>query len=211
MVNVVEFARDRGWRIVAAVLLVAAGVYALQHSGVAGKKVSEMVAPAAGAAQVDYFLKIEGIEGESSDDKHKGEIEVESWSWGESQPGLEQADRAAAGTGGGAGKAKLNDFHFVMKSSKASPQLMAAAAKGKHFQNAILTVRKAGQGQQEYIKVKLEEVMVGSYQIAGDSGLPTDQISLNFGKVELSYLPQRADGSLDTAITGMFARINRAE
>ena len=38
-------------------------------------------------AQVDYFLKIEGVESESTDAKHKGEIELESFSWGETPLG----------------------------------------------------------------------------------------------------------------------------
>jgi len=76
-------------------------------------------------AAVDYFLKLDGIEGESHDSKHKNEIDVQSWSWGESQTGTH-----AGGGGGGAGKVSMQDFHFVMQNNKASPKLMLACASG---------------------------------------------------------------------------------
>src|SRR4051794_1035038 len=102
-------------------------------------------------AAVDFFLKIEGIEGESSDSKHKGEIDLVSWGWGAKQSGTFQY-----GGGGGAGKVTFEDFHFVMKSNKASPKLMLACATGEHIKKAELTCRKAGKEQQEYLKVKFE-------------------------------------------------------
>jgi len=79
-------------------------------------------------AAVDYFLKVDGIEGESKDDKHKGEIDLESWSWGASQAGT-----SPGGGGGGAGKVSMQDFHFVMKVNKATPKLILACAKGDHI------------------------------------------------------------------------------
>ena len=70
-------------------------------------------------AHVDYFLKIEGIDGESADAKHKGDIQLESFSWGETNSGSH-----SSGGGGGAGKVSMQDFHFVMTANKASPKLM---------------------------------------------------------------------------------------
>ena len=113
-------------------------------------------------AVVDYFLKIDGIEGESQDDKHKNEIDVDSWSWGETNSG----DAAARG-GMGAGKVTLQDFHFVMKVNKATPKLMEACATGEHVKKAVLTCRKAGKQQQEYLKVTLNDLIVSSYQTGG--------------------------------------------
>src|SRR5215472_15946713 len=98
-------------------------------------------------AVVDYFLKLDGIDGESSDAKHKNEIDVESWSWGQSQSGT-----SGHGTGGGgAGKVNMQDFHFVMKVNQASPKLMLACASGQHIKSGTLTCRKAGGEQQEYL------------------------------------------------------------
>ena len=146
-------------------------------------------------AQVDYFLKIEGIEGESTDDKHKKEIDVESWSWGETNTGSH-----ATGGGGGAGKVSMQDFHFVMRMNKATPKLMLACATGEHIKKAELVCRKAGKEQQEYLKIVLSDLLVSSYQTGGSNGsglVPMDQVSLNFSKIEFEYKPQKADGTLD--------------
>ena len=74
-------------------------------------------------AAVDFFIKFDGIKGESADAKHKDEIDVESWSFGETN-----AIGGGAGGGGGAGKASFQDFHFTMHLNRASPALMARFA-----------------------------------------------------------------------------------
>jgi len=149
-------------------------------------------------AAVDYFLKIDTIEGESTDDKHKGEIDLESWSWGETNSGTH-----AGGGGGGAGKVSMQDFHFVMKINKASPKLMLACATGEHIPKAVLVCRKAGTQQQEFLKVTMSDLLVSSYQTGGSGHsdiIPTDQISLNFSKLEFEYKEQKPDGSLGGAV-----------
>ena len=160
-------------------------------------------------AAVDYFLKLDGIEGESHDSKHKNQIELESWSWGESQTGTGHA----AG-GSGAGKVAMQDFHFVMKCNQASPKLMLACANGEHIKKAELICRKAGKDQQEFLKITMTDCLVSSYQTGGSGHsdiLPTDQISLNFAKIEWDYKPQKADGSLDASIkAGYNVKENKA-
>ncbi len=144
---------------------------------------------------VDFFLKLDDIKGEATDDKHKDEIEVESWSYGATQSGT-----ASHGGGMGAGKVNINDFHFVMKVNNASPVLHLACCSGQHLKLATLTVRKAGKEQQEYLKLKLTDVLVSSYQTGGHGGggeLPVDQISLNFSKIEYGYAKQKQDGTLE--------------
>ena len=93
----------------------------------------------------DIFAKIGDIKGESPDDKHKGEIEVLSWSWGVNQSGT-----MSHGGGGGEGKASFNDFNFTHHIDKASPVLFQACAGGDHIKEATLVQRKAGKGQQEF-------------------------------------------------------------
>ena len=146
-------------------------------------------------AAADYFLKLDGIEGESTDDKHKNEIEVESWSWGVTNSG---AGHTSGTTGSGAGKSVHQDIHFTSKLSKASPKLMLACATGSHITEATLTCRKAGGDQQEYLTIKLNDVFVSSYQSGGSSGgiVPTDQFSLNFAKWEDTYKQQDAKGTV---------------
>src|SRR5688500_13068006 len=118
------------------------------------------------AMAIDYFLKIEGIEGEATDKTHKVEIEVLSLSWGESQFG-----HAALGAGGGAGKVSMQDFSFTMPVSVASSKLFLACANGKHLPSALLTCRKAGETQQEYLKIKMTDLLVSSYQTGGSEGM----------------------------------------
>lgn len=153
-------------------------------------------------AVVDYFLKIDGIEGESEDSKHKNEIQVESWSFGESQGGT-----MAFGGGGGAGKVQMQDFHFVMKVNKSSPKLFLHCANGKHIPKAVLTCRKAGEKQQEFLKWTFSDLLVSAYQTSG-SGMsdvvPTDQISLNFAKVEVEYKAQDKAGNLGGPIKAWY-------
>lgn len=149
-------------------------------------------------AAVDYFLKLDGIEGESTDDKHKGTIDLESWSWGASQQG------ASAGQGGGgAGKVALSDFSFTKKTSKASPLLFLACATGQHIKKAVLTVRKAGGDQQEYLVVTMSDLLVSSYNTGDAPGgdvAVVDSCSLNYAKIEIEYKPQKPDGSLGSAV-----------
>jgi type VI secretion system secreted protein Hcp len=149
-------------------------------------------------AVADYFLKIDGIDGESQDHKHKGEIHLESWSWGESNAGS-----ASHSGGGGAGKVSMQDFHFVMQINKASPKLAIACASGEHLKKAVLTCRRAGKDQQEFFKVTMSDLIVSSFQTgASNHGdvLPTEQISLNFSKIEWEYKEQKADGTLGGAV-----------
>ena len=147
-------------------------------------------------AGTDYFLKLEGIDGESTDDKHKGELDIESFSFGVTQSGSH-----GTGGGGGAGKSSFQDLHFSTHANKSSPKLFLACATGEHIKKATLTVRKAGKEQQEYYKVTLSDVLVSSYQAGGSgSPIPTDQFSLNFAKIEYEYKPQKADGTLDAAV-----------
>lgn len=154
----------------------------------------------------DYFLKIEGVDGESTDDKHKGEIEVLSYSWGETQSGT-----YGAGGGGGAGKVNMNDFAFTMLANKASPKLMLACATGDHIKSAKLTLRKAGGEQQEYMTITFTDLLVSSYTTGGGGGeIPAESITLNFGKVEFEYKPQKPDGTLDSPIkTGYDLKANK--
>lgn len=149
-------------------------------------------------AVVDYFLKIDGIEGESQDAKHKNEIQLESWSFGETQTGT-----AHLGAGMGAGKVQMGDFHFVMKTSKASPKLFLACANGEHIKKAVLTCRKAGKDQQEYLKWTFSDLLISSFQTGGSASsdvVPLDQISFNFTEAQIEYKEQKADGTLGGAV-----------
>ena len=148
----------------------------------------------------DAFLKIEGIAGESTDQQHKDEIDVLSWSWGATQA------IASGGSGGGtAGKVSMQDFHFTTRVNKASPLLFETCASGKHIDTATLSVRKAGDRAYDYIKITLSDVLVSGYLPAGaPDDAASEEVSLNFAKIEFEYVPQNADGSLASSIKRIF-------
>lgn len=146
-------------------------------------------------SRVDYFLKLDGVEGESQDDKHKGEIEVLSWSLGATNSGS-----FALGSGGGTSKVNVHDMHFTKYIDKSSPTLFKFCATGKHIPKGTLTVRKAGvkEGQVEYLKVELNDVLISSVQTSGSGAggqLPNESLSLNFSKIEMQYKEQKPDGA----------------
>jgi type VI secretion system secreted protein Hcp len=150
-------------------------------------------------SQADFFLKIEGITGESIDSKHKDSMQIESWSFGASNSGS-----SGIGGGGGSGKVSMQDFHFTIQNGKASPGLFLACAQGDHKKEATLTCRKAGGvNPVEYLVVKFTDVLISSFQTGasnGSSSLPMEQISFNFTKIEFEYKAQKKDGSADGSI-----------
>lgn len=135
---------------------------------------------------VDSFLKLDGVQGESMDERHKGEIEILSFSWGATQTA------AGAGGGGGAGKVQVSDFNFVSNISRASPVMMQKCCTGEHLKQGVLSVRKAGGTQQDYLIVKLSDCLISSYSAGGTQSddQPMEQVSLNFKKCEISVAPQ---------------------
>jgi type VI secretion system secreted protein Hcp len=96
----------------------------------------------------------------------------------------------------------MNDFAFTMKINKASPKLFLACATGQHIKEALLTCRKAGKEQQEYLKIKFNDLLVSSFQTGGSSGdvIPMESISFNFSKIEYSYAAQKPDGGLESPL-----------
>jgi len=139
-------------------------------------------------AQVDYFLKLEGIKGESQDDKHKDEIDVLSFSWGVSQTGT-----MAHGGGGGEGKASFNDFKFTTKVSKASPTLFLDCASGKHIKEAVVvgeTSSDVDRGASQFFKYTFSDVIISSYHDAGnEGGEVTDSAALSYRSVKVEATP----------------------
>jgi len=145
----------------------------------------------------DIFAKLGDIKGESLDSKHKDEVEVLSWSWGVSRSG-----NTTPGSGAGKGKAAFNDFNFTHRIDKASPRLLKACATGEHIKEATITERKAGKGQQEFLIIKMNDVIITAVSMsgAGDADSSAENVALQFAKIDVEYKPQKADGSLDAGI-----------
>lgn len=149
----------------------------------------------------DYFLKLDGIKGETKDSKHKDEIDLISFSWG-----INQTGSATAGGGAGAGKAVATDFEVAMPVNRASPLLFSACVTGKHIASGTLSVRRVSKEQAEYLKFKFTDIVITGYQESGnvEEEKPLDVVRFNYAKIEMSYAPQKPDGSLDIPVTGNF-------
>jgi type VI secretion system secreted protein Hcp len=147
---------------------------------------------------VDMFMKIGDLKGESVDNKHAGEIDVLAWSWGLSQSGTTHM-----ATGGGAGKVNVQDLSFTKYVDKSSPNLIQYCCNGKHFAEALLTVRKAGENPLEYIKITLKDLMIAAVTTGGSGGEDrlTENVTLNFAQFKVEYTPQKKDGTGDAAVT----------
>ena len=144
---------------------------------------------------LDMFINMgANIVGESADKAQgaKGDIDVLAWSWGMSQSGTTHM-----GSGGGAGKANFQDLSFTKYIDAASNALMISLAKGTHIPKVTLLARKAGEGQQKYLTIDMEQVMVTSVSTGGSGGEDrlTENITLNFGKVKFAYAPQSKTGT----------------
>jgi type VI secretion system secreted protein Hcp len=148
----------------------------------------------------DIFIKIGDIKGESQADGHKDEIELMSWSWGATQSGSTQSL-----TGSTAGKVNVHDLTFTKLVDVATPNLVKAVCGGTAYKEALLVCQKsAGNGKPKvpYLKIKLGNVLISSYSTggAGGSDETTETISLNFGKVELTYTQQTPEGTAGKAV-----------
>jgi type VI secretion system secreted protein Hcp len=165
-------------------------------------------------AAVDYFLKIDGIKGESQDKTHKDEIDIVSFSWGMAQQGT-----ASKGGGMGAGKVAVKDIVVVKEVDASSPKLFDACFTGKHIPSAQLTCRKAGGSAIEYWTVKLTDILISSvhqqppnagamhFQSADQPVAPAgsllheEVVTINYSAYEASYKGQQHDGTAGGAVT----------
>lgn len=142
---------------------------------------------------VDFFLKIDGVEGESRDDAHTSEIDVLSWDWGMSQTGSMHT-----GGGGGTGKVSVNDLTIVKQVDKSTPNLMKSCTTGQHFSFATLVCRKStGTDPLEYLIIDMKDVLISNISSGGGESeeFLTETVTLNFAAFEYAYTPQASDGA----------------
>jgi type VI secretion system secreted protein Hcp len=155
----------------------------------------------------DIFIKINGIDGESQDAAHKNEIEVRNWTWE-----ITQQSTMHLGSGGGAGKATVEDLTFEHLVDRASPNLMKYCLTGKHIDHAVLTVRKAGGNPLEYLKITMSDVIITAVHPSGsntENGI-REVVRLSFSRVKQEYVVQNAQGGSGGAVTaGYDIKLNK--
>ncbi|MFT3953185.1 MAG: type VI secretion system tube protein Hcp [Piscinibacter sp.] len=143
---------------------------------------------------ISNFLKLDGIDGEATDRSHRGEIELLSWSWGVTN------EPASGGSGSGVGRPMPQALLFVHRYDKASPPLARLAVSGRHLRTAVLSARRSGAGQRDFLVVTLKEVLVTALQMADNGDGPVEQVSLRFGEIGFSYTPQTPRGGVGTPV-----------
>ena len=142
------------------------------------------------------FIKFDGIDGESVNKDHAGEIDVLSWNWG-----LAVTVLTSGGDGGvSAGRVAPKDIHFVHHYDKASPMLLRMAATGRRIASAVMSARKAGAGQKDFLKITLKDVLITSINAGDDGNGATEEIAFNYRDIQFSYRPQSASGALGAAV-----------
>lgn len=139
----------------------------------------------------DTHIKFDGVDGESEHKDHKGEIEVLSWSWSVSNAS------ALAGGGSGKGKGSPGEFHFMHEYDKASPVLSKKCAQGTHFPSVVVTARKSGEGQKDFLKVTMKEVFITSVSPTGSQGGDVmESVGMSYASIDFGYKPQDAKGGM---------------
>jgi type VI secretion system secreted protein Hcp len=136
----------------------------------------------------DCFLKIDGVPGECTDDKHKEWIEVLSYSHGVSQP---SSGSRSSGGARSAERCDHQDFSIVKTLDKASPKLNLYCCNGTHIQNIKMTLSRATGEKQKYMEYALCDVIVSSVRPGGTAqggeALPLEEVSFNYAKIEWIY------------------------
>lgn len=151
------------------------------------------------AAAVDTFLKIGDIKGESTDEKHKGEIDVLSWSWGlvgpsRNSPGVPQRPV------GPQKEACAQSITLMKFTDVASPLLMANAALGNNIPNATLALRRSGEGVEDFLVVTMKDVIISGISTGGSSEEPTESVTLSYSSARVSFKPVDAKGGVGPAV-----------
>jgi type VI secretion system secreted protein Hcp len=142
----------------------------------------------------DAFIKIDGIEGESTDDKHQGWIEIQSYRSGHSQTISKTASSAGGAT---AERADFNTFAFSKLLDKSSPLLMSACAAGTHINEITIELCRAGTDKIKFMEYKLKNSLISTVSTSsGDpnNSFPVELVKINFGKIEWCYIQQKRQG-----------------
>jgi type VI secretion system secreted protein Hcp len=139
----------------------------------------------------DTFIKIDGIEGESTDDKHAGWIEVATFS-----AGVSQRTSATASSVGGASaeRADFDDFSISKQLDKASPKLALACAEGTHINTIVVEICRAGTEKVKYMEYKMSNCIISSVKTTGGGEFPSEVVTINYGKMEWAYTVQKRQG-----------------
>ena len=141
----------------------------------------------------DAFLKIDGIQGESKDDKYKDWMEISFYKWGAKQPTSASASTAG---GGSSERASFGPLTVHKELDRATPKIAVACADGSHIKEVKLELCRAGGEKLKYMEFKMSDVIISSVEIVGGTGIPTEVLNFDYGKIEWTYTQQRRSDGL---------------
>jgi type VI secretion system secreted protein Hcp len=141
----------------------------------------------------DTFLKVDGIPGESKDDKHKNWIEIMTFEHEVNQP----VSRTTSSAGGGtAERANFEPVIITKETDCSSPKLYEASFTGKHIKEIIIEACRAGGDKMKYLEIRMEQVIVSNFKQASSGGIPCEVVEFSPGKISMNYIQQkREDGT----------------
>lgn len=140
---------------------------------------------------VDYYLKLDGIQGESTREGHANEIALQSWSWGASQ----QSTVSSTG-GSGAGKVDLSNLSIMTEFDKSTPKFFKSICAGTHIKTGTLSAIKAGADGKLFLKIDFKELFVTSVQASAGNERPSVSATFSYNEIKIEYSEQKEDGTL---------------
>ncbi|MBA7680419.1 hypothetical protein ES703_88735 [subsurface metagenome] len=155
----------------------------------------------------DMYLWIDGVPGESTDDRHRDWIEIVSFD--------SKVSVAASGTTSGGSTGMQPEFSEITVGKvidKATPLLHQHCCSGRHISRVVIELCRAMGEKQVYMKYTLDDVIVSS--VGPVTVAPTgqlEQVSFRFGRIEWEYTPTDATGRPGAQVqAGWDLEMNRA-
>jgi len=149
----------------------------------------------------DAYMKIDGIDGESTDAGHTGQIEILSYGQDVKQSGGSATSRVGGQTGS---RVDVGDFSVTQVLDKSSPNLAKYCCTGKHIPTIVIEVCGATEQKQTYMSYTLTDAVVSSVKALGaahdEGSRPTEEVSFRFGSISWSYTPYDNTGKAGAAI-----------
>jgi len=148
---------------------------------------------------VDMFMKIDGIDGESTDDKHDKWFEIASFSHGVTQP----VSGASATGGRTAARADFMDVSVTKTIDTGTPDENLFCSNGKHIAKVEFEFCLATGDKHTFMKYELTDVIISSYSVSGsafDESRPTETLSFAYGKIKWEYTPIDHTGKAGAAV-----------
>ena len=162
---------------------------------------------------LEIFVKLDGIDGESTVRGHENETVVLSY-----EQSIDHPAPPLVGGGTAAGRPTFSGARLRKPVDKGSIPLLLACAAGSHIRDARFTFRRAGTGP-DFYKVTLDEVLVthiveragvgAQYPLGfdtlatgADSAGVLDEVTLSYAKIRWEYQPVSPSGGPAPSVKG---------